>query len=459
MTSWTTIDEAIDRNLEKTLNELSDLCAVPSVSAQGTAMRECAVLVVNMLEARGFEARIIATDGHPVVFAERAGNSDRTLLLYNHYDVQPAEPLDLWDTPPFEPSRRDGQMFARGVSDDKGHIQCRLAAIDAFLEVESELPCNVKFIIEGEEEIGSVHLPAFIQEHKDMLSADACLWEFGAVNVENVPVQYAGMRGICYVELSVATASRDSHSGETGSIFQNAAWRLIWALRSIKGNDELIRLPGFYDRVIPPTERDLELLSALPDPTSYYHEHYGIDGYLKSIEGGLELRKEMVFVPTCTVCGLTAGYQGEGSKTVLPARASAKVDFRLVPEQRPDEVLEQLRTHLDDGGFSDVEIKWLGGGPPGRTDPDDPFLQLVVSSAEEVYGTPQIIEPIVGGSGPNHAFLHDLELPVATAGIGYPGTRAHAPNENIVIDYFVKGAKHSARILGMFGLGESPNPS
>ena len=453
MSSWKAIDEAIDRKLDASLEELGNLCAIPSVSAQGTAMRECAVLVVNMLETRGFEARIIATDGHPVVYAERSGTNDRTILLYNHYDVQPPEPLDLWDSPPFEPSRRNGQMFARGVSDDKGHIACRLAAIDSFLEIEGELPCNVKFIIEGEEEIGSVHLPAFIRDHKELLKADACLWEFGAVNVEGVPVQYAGMRGICYVELSVETATRDSHSGETGSIFQNAAWRLIWALRSLKGTDEIIRLPGFYDRVIPPSERDLELLSALPDPTAYYREHYGVDGYLKGIAGGIELRKEMVFVPTCTVCGVTAGYQGKGSKTVLPARASAKVDFRLVPDQRPDEVLEQLRTHLDQGGFTDVEIEWLGGGPPGRTDPDDPFLQLVVASAEEVYGTPQIIEPLIGGSGPNHAFLHELRLPVATAGIGYPGTRAHAPNENIVIDNFVMGSKHTARILGNFGTG------
>ncbi|MFQ5922379.1 MAG: M20/M25/M40 family metallo-hydrolase [Anaerolineales bacterium] len=454
MTSWNAIDEAIDRNLDASLEELGILCSVPSVSAQGTAMHECAELVVNMLEARGFEASIIATDGHPIVYAERSGNSDRTLLLYNHYDVQPPEPLDVWETPPFEPSRRDGQMFARGVSDDKGHIECRLAAIDAFLEVEGELPCNVKFIIEGEEEIGSVHLPAFIQDHKDLLAADACLWEFGAVNVEGVPVQYAGMRGSCYVELSVETALRDSHSGLSGSIFPNAAWRLIWALRSLKGSDELIRLPGFYDRVIPPSERDLELLSTLPDPTDYFHEHYGIKGYLKGIEGGLDLRREMVFVPTCTVCGLTAGYQGKGSKTVLPARASAKVDFRLVPDQRPDEVLEQLRAHLDERGFTDIEIEWQGSGPPGRTDPDDPFLQLVVTSAEEVYGTPQIIEPITGGSGPNHAFIHELGLPVATAGIGYPGTRAHAPNENIVIDNFVMGAKHTARILGKFGTGE-----
>ena len=174
--------------------------------------------------------------------------------------------------------------------------------------------CNVKFIIEGEEETGSVHLPAFIPGAQGFVSGRCLPLGIWRRKCGWCAVQYAGMRGICYVELSVETASRDSHSGLTGSIFQNAAWRLIWALRSLKGTDELIRLPGFYDRVISPSDRDLELLAALPDPTAYYHEHYGIDGYLKNVGGGLELRKEMVFVPTCTVCGLTAGYQGEGSK-------------------------------------------------------------------------------------------------------------------------------------------------
>jgi acetylornithine deacetylase/succinyl-diaminopimelate desuccinylase-like protein len=452
-TNWLAIDQTIDDRLESTLAELGRLCAQPSVSAQGWGMEECAELVARMLTARGFATKVLATDGHPVVFGERTGRGDRTLLLYNHYDVQPPEPLELWASPPFEPSRRDGQLFARGVSDDKGHLMCRLAALDAFLEVEGELPCTVKFVVEGEEEIGSVHLPDFVRRHADMLAADACLWEFGEINHEGVPVQHAGMRGIFYVELSVESATRDSHSGLSGSIFPNAAWRLVWALRSLKGPDELIRLAGFYDRVVPPTERDLALLAKIPDPSDHYRELYGIKGFLKGMEGGLELMREQVFVPTCTICGLTAGYQGPGSKTVLPAKASAKVDFRLVPDQRPQEVLEQLRAHLDAEGFPDVEIRELGSEPPARTDPDDPFLQLVVNSAVEVYGVPQLINPIVGGSGPNHAFIHGLGVPVATAGIGYPGSNAHAPNENIVIDNFVKGARHTARVLGYFGAG------
>lgn len=453
MTDIKAVDAAIKERTDQSLEELARLCAQPSIAAQGLGMQPCAELVKEMLEARGFKVQILPTGGFPVVFAEREGRSDRTLLFYNHYDVQPPEPLELWETPPFEPTIRDGKMYARGVSDDKGHILCRLAAIDALMAVDGELPCNVKFLIEGEEEIGSVNLTPFIKDHTDLLAADACLWEFGYVNNEGVPIQYAGLRGICYVELSIRTASRDVHSGTGGSIFPNAAWRLTWALNTLKTPDEHIRLPGFYDKVIPPTERDLQLLERLPDPSDEYRERYGLHGFIKGIEGGLELKREAIFTPTCTICGLTSGYQGPGSKTVLPAEASAKVDFRLIPYQDPQEVLLQLRDHLNTEGYSDIEITFLGGEAPARTDPDDPFLQMVVESAREVYGVSMLIQPMSGGSGPNHAFIHHLKVPVATAGVGYPDSRAHAPNENLVIDNFVDGVRHTARILIHFGAG------
>lgn len=451
MTDFEAIDNVIQNNLDPTLEELSRLCAQPSISAQNIGMEDCAQLVSKMLESRGFSVSIEPTGGYPVIIGQRSGKSDKTLLLYNHYDVQPPEPLDLWESPPFEPRLHKGKLYARGVSDDKGHILCRLAAIDALLEVESELPCNIKFIIEGEEEIGSVNLPDFVRKNPDLLSADACLWEFGGVDHDGVPIQVAGLRGICYVELSVQTATRDAHSGLGGSIFPNAAWRLTWALCSLKDADENIRLPGFYDKVKPPSQRDLELLSELPDTAGEYKRSFGLASFLKGLEGGLELEREAIFSPTCTICGLSSGYQGEGSKTVLPAKAFAKVDFRLVPDQHPDEVLDQLRQHLDKEGFDDVGIKFLGGGPPGRTDLDDPFLQLVVESARDVYGSPQRIVPFSGGSGPNHVFLHTLGLPIATAGVSYPEARIHAPNENLVIENFVTGVKHTARIMALFG--------
>ena len=452
MTDYKTIDNYLEKHLDDSIAELTRLAAQPSVGAQNWGLQECAALVEEMLRQRGFAVQVMATGGAPVVYAERKGRSDKTLLIYNHYDVQPPEPLDLWESPPFEPQVRDGKLYGRGVSDDKGQLTARLHAIDALLATDGELPCTIKFIIEGEEETSSEHLFEFIEHNQALLQADACLWEFGGVDQRDVPMQYLGLRGICYVELSVETASTDTHSGTGGSIFPNAAWRLVWALNSLKQADERIRIPGFYDNVRPPSVRDVELMAALPDAADEYKQRYGVKHFLKGLTGGVELHLAEVFEPTCTICGLTSGYQGPGSKTVLPARASAKVDFRLVPDQRPERVLELLRAHLDAEGFSDVHITDLGGEPAARTDPDDPFVALVVRTAEPVYGAPMQLVPMVGGSGPNYPFVHTLNLPVVTAGAGYPGTLAHAPNENIRLDLYLKHAKHMARLFTELGV-------
>ena len=449
--SFSKIDQYLEDHLDQSLEELSKLCEIPSVAAQNRGLVECSALVEEMLKKRGFSTEIIPTEGSPVVYAERNGKSDKTLIFYNHYDVQPAEPLELWDSPPFEPAIRDGHMYARGVSDDKGHLVSRLFAIDAMLDEDGELPCNVKFIVEGEEEISSVHLPEIIKQNAEKFKGDACVWEFGGVDHREVPQQVLGLRGICYVELSVDLLKTDVHSGLGGTIFPNAAWRLVWALSTLKGPDEKIRLPGYYDSVVPPSDRDIELIKMLPDEAEEYKSRYGVKEFLKGVEGGSDLYIQGVFEPSCTICGLTAGYQGPGSKTVLPAKASAKVDFRLVPNQTPEETLEKLRLHLDAEGFPDVEINYLGGEAPGRTDPDDPFVKIVVDSSEEIYEQKMDLYPMVGGSGPNHAFLEYLKVPIVTAGIGHPGGKAHAPNENMRIDLYMKGARHITRILKAYG--------
>ena len=451
MSEFAEIDTYLAEHLNESIAELSRLVAQPSVGAQNWGMTECAALVGEMLQQRGFTVEILPTGGAPVVFAERKGKNDRTLLFYNHYDVQPAEPLELWETPPFEPAQRDGKLYGRGVSDNKGHIVSRLHALDALLAENGELPCTVKFIIEGEEETGSIHLPPFINANKEKLSADGCIWEFGGVDHREIPMQYLGLRGICYVELSVETAAIDTHSGLGGSIFANAAWRLVWALNTFKGPDEKIRIPGWYEDIIPPSARDRESFEAQPDMADEYKKHYGIKGFLKGLTGGIDLQMAGVFEPTCTICGLTSGYQGAGSKTVLPAKASAKVDFRIVPGQTIERCLALLRQHLDAEGFSDIQIEFMGGGPAAKTNPDDPFIKLVVDTAEQVVGSKMELIPMVGGSGPNYPFVHELNLPVATAGLGHPDTRAHAPNENIRIDLYLKHARHMARVLKEFG--------
>ena len=306
-------------------------------------------------------------------------------------------------------------------------------------------------MIEGEEEISSIHLPEFVKNNAEKLAADVCIWEFGGVDHRDVPVQYLGLRGICYVELSVETASMDAHSGLGGSIFPNAAWRLVWALSTLKDQDERILIDDYYENVLPPSEQDMELLRKLPDPAADYKARYNIKEFLKGVEGGAELLAQETLEPTCTICGLTSGYQMAGSKTVLPAKASAKVDFRLVPNMTPEETLTKLRAHLDKHGFEDIQIEYLGGEAPGRTDPDDPFVQLVVDAAEEIYEDPMDLIPTSGGSGPNHAFLEYLNVPIATAGVGSPGNQVHAPNENVRLDLYMKGARHITRILKAYG--------
>lgn len=453
MTINSSIDQFLENHLDESMQELFTYCAQPSIAAQKIGINECAVLTRIMLEKRGFAVQVFQTPGSPIIFAERKGRVEKTLLFYNHYDVQPPEPLELWESPPFEPTLRDGILYARGVSDDKGHLTSRLFAIDALLAKDTELPCTIKFVVEGEEEVSSVNLEHFVRTQRDLLKADACIWEFGSVDFNERPVQYLGLRGISYVELYVKTANQDVHSGTGGSIFPNAAWRLVWALESLKGPDERIKIDGFYDDVKPVPERSRKLMAELPDSADEYKNRYGLKGFLKGLSGGIDLNIEEVFTPTCTICGLTSGYQGKGSKTVLPAEAHAKVDFRLVPDQRPECIIPLLRAHLDKHGFQDIEIIDLGSEAPAVTDPDDPFVNLVVESAADVYGQTMQIVPLTGGSGPNAIFMDTLKIPIVTAGISHPGSQAHAPNENVRLDLYLKGAKHIARIILAFGEG------
>lgn len=443
-------DKLIEENLQNYIDELSQLCKFQSVSAKNLQLPETAAFLGELFIKRGFNVKIFSESGSPVVYAERMGRIDKTLLFYNHYDVQPAEPLELWDSDPFELVKRDGKLFARGVSDDKGQIISRLAAIDSLLHEIDLLPCNIKFVIEGEEEVSSKNLKPFVEQNKDLLKSDACVWEFGGVDDFDQPILYLGLRGICYVELSVTTANQDVHSGLGGSIFPNAAWRIIWALNSLKDQDENILIHDFYNDVIPPNEKDVELFKQIPNMGAIYKKRYDIKQFIKGLQDGVDLNVAEAFLPTCTICGLTSGYQGDGSKTVLPAKASAKIDFRLVPDQTPERVFQLLRDHLDNQGFEDIEVTFLGGEAPARTAPADPFVKMVAESATSVYGMPMMLVPMVGGSGPNYLFIENLNVPIVTAGVSYPGSQNHAPNENIRINDFINGTKHMVRIIKNF---------
>ncbi len=436
----------IDENWQEAIEDLKKFCAQPSISAQAAGIEETANMAAEFLKKYGVNSQVISTSGNPVVYGELKGESPYTLLFYNHYDVQPPEPLELWTTPPFEPVIDNDILRARGVSDDKGDIMARILAVKAFLETKGKLPISIKFLIEGEEEVGSVSLPSFIDEHKSLLDSDACFWESGSVSWDDRPEIVLGLKGIVCVELEARGAARDIHSSR-GTIVPNPAWRLIWALNSIKDENENILIEGFYDNVRPPTEQEIEVIKNIPIQDKEFRESLGIDRFLKGLEG-TDLQLYHIFQPACTINGLISGYTGEGSKTVLPCQARAKLDFRLVPNQAADEIIPKLRNHLHKNGFSDVMVTVGEGENPARTPLDSPFAKSVSEAAREAYGSEPIIKPTATGSGPMFSFTDTLGLPVASAGVGNPDSRAHAPDENIRLVDFVKGVKHVAAIMG-----------
>jgi acetylornithine deacetylase/succinyl-diaminopimelate desuccinylase-like protein len=442
------LEAYLSEHIERWVAELTRLCAVPSVSARHEGVEECAELVAELLRARGFAADVLPTEGHPAVVAHAEGaDPGRTLLFYNHYDVQPPEPLELWESPPFEVRRAGEKLFARGVKDDKGELVARLAALDAVKELTGSYPCRITWLVEGEEEIGSPNLPAFVERNRDRLRAEGAIWEEGGVDAQGHPLVALGVRGLLYVELSVTALSRDAHSGQA-NLLPNAAWRLVWALSTLKGPDERVLLPGFYDRVRPPSDRQEELLRALPSQERSIAEQFGLQRLLLGRTGAEVPRA--TFEPTCNVAGIGSGYQGPGSKTIVPAAAFAKLDFRLVPEQDPHEVLDALRRHLDAGGFQDVGIEVLGAERPGVIDPDSDLVRLSARIAGQVYGRSPRFIPMSGGTTPMYLFT-EQGVPVVAPGVAYgAGNLAHSPNENLRLGDFKLAATHLARLVLAF---------
>jgi len=439
----------IDEQADRYVASLQRLLRQPSIAAQNVGMPETAAIVEEMLTGIGASVQQVDTrGGFPVVYGALPGASSKVLRFYNHYDVQPADPLDLWESDPWAAEVRDGRIWARGVADNKGNIAARVAAIDAYQQVCGELPLQVKFIIEGEEEIGSTHLEHFADDHPDLCAADGCIWESGGVDLDGHPLVLLGMKGICYVELRGTGAKGDQHSSLATST-PNPAWRLVWALASLKGADERVLIPGFYDRVLPPTEEEVAMLEKMPNLENQRQEHLGIEAFLLGLSG-VELLKRDYFEPTCTISGLLSGYTGEGSKTVLPSRAMAKVDMRLVPNQDPSEIFQLLRMHLDNQGFDDIEMTLLGPEKPGRTPPSAPIARVVIDTYRELHGQEPVIVPTSAGSGPWYELCTRFNVDGCTAGVGHARSQAHAPNENIYVSDFVRGIKHICMVMERF---------
>ena len=425
------------RIADDALQLLEQLCRLGSISAEGRELDETAEFVEELLRETGFETRQLrGDDGPAVVWGELRGRSDYTLLLYNHYDVQPVDPLDLWESPPFEPTLRDGKLFARGTSDNKAELAVRLAVVRA-LRQEGELPISLRWIVEGEEEVGSPNFATIVQRNVELLRADACLWEGGgALLADGRPEIGLGFKGALFVRLHVRLLSTDAHSG-LAPIAPNAAWRLIEALTSLRASDGRILIDGFYDAARAPTDAERNAIAAAVSENDEreMREVLGLTTFIDGLTGA-PLLERLSYSPTCNIAGVASGYAGPGVKTVLPAEASAGLDFRLVPDQRPRDVFELLRAHLERHGFADVEATLVDAADPAQTPIDHPFVERVARVAERVTGARPSIFPLAGATLP---IIAPLQQHVGVPGLSppdnpvYNGSNPHAPNENIRI--------------------------
>ena len=447
----------IDEHKEEAVASLQQFCRRPSVSTQNWGMEDMAEMVAAHLRELGAETTLVPTAGFPVVVGRLSGSGAHRLAIYNHYDVQPPEPLEAWSTPPFEAAIRDGHLYARGVADNKGNLVARLWAVRAWREVYGSLPTGVTFLVEGEEEIGSPSLGDFAASHQDMLQADACLWETGYRDAQGRLDISAGLKGSLSVELRVQGVAHDLHSSNA-PLAPNAAWRLVEALGTLRDAAGRVRIAGFYDAVRPPTETERNLMARFPIDVQSLRQDWQVEHLLGpdgSNDDPVALTEHFLYSPTCTICGLWSGYSGPGSKMVLPATAGAKLDFRLVPDQQPETILTLLRRHLDEQGYADVEVSELDAPSyPAQSSLETPLVDTLVRSARYIYGVEPRVLPRRAGSGPMAQLCQHYGLPVVNgAGVGYEGSRTHAPDENIRLEDFYLNVKLIAVLLGEFGTG------
>ncbi|MEE9240695.1 MAG: M20/M25/M40 family metallo-hydrolase [bacterium] len=439
----------IDENAERIVSDLQELCRQPSVSTTRTGIEEMASLISERVERAGLRVTRHETGGHPIITGQLPGAGAKTLLFYNHYDVQPAEPVEEWTSPPFEANIVDGHVIARGSTDNKGNIISRLAAFEAFLAVRGELPCQVKYIIEGEEEIGSPSLEPFVVANKELLAADGCIWEDNTVR-EDIPALSLGNKGLCYIELRCRTANIDFHSSNA-QMYENAAWRLTWALTSMKDENENILVEGFYDDVVPLTEKEEELLGKVRtyDGKSR-REKFEIRRFILDLPDEALARRHLAN-PSFNIAGFDAGYTGEGVKTIVSGRARAKLDCRLVVAQDPEKIHACIRRHLDKHGFDDIETEILFTSYPAKSDPDSDVVRACAESSRRLYGEDPVINPFGSGSTPTWIVIKHLGIPLSSTGVGHITSRTHSANENLKVEHLIDGAKYMAGICEAFG--------
>lgn len=442
----------IESNFQNLLSDLQKLIQQPSVSAKNEGIIQCANLVKKILQKSGIKSELLYLGKNipPIVYGEVKSkkNPSKTLLFYNHYDVQPVEPFDLWDDPPFSGKIRGNKIFGRGSADDKGELITRIKAVESFLKTEKDVPCNIKFLIEGEEEIGSNNIERYLKKYRKKFSCDAVIWEFGYVDAKNRPIVGLGMKGLLFVEMTVKESKRDAHSS-LAVIIKNPAWRLINALKTMRDENGKILIKDWYKEVIPPSKNDLKFLKAEPFDEFSFKKEFGIKEFVSG-KKGLDVKKALAMEPTCNIAGFYSGYTGSGAKTVLPGEATVKIDFRLVPKMDPKKQIIRLKKHLTKFGFHDIKVKVYHGEAAERTNPSSPFASIVKDSANAIYGK-SIVNISNAGTGPMHSFVKILGAPCVSVGSTYIFSRIHSPNEFARLDLLKKTTKCICLVMEKFG--------
>ncbi|HXF83304.1 MAG TPA: M20/M25/M40 family metallo-hydrolase [bacterium] len=441
------VDGYVAEHRERWLAELAELCRYPSVAAYPEAMHAAAAWLVRRLTAAGLSARLLPNPGgFPTVFAARHGRSPRTLLFFNHYDIAAyTNPVSVeGGTLPVEV--RDGRIYSRGVADDKGCCFSRIAAVEALLRTAGELPVGVKFLIFGKRRPNDPVLDDVLARYAEETASDGVVWETGAKDERDRPTASLGAKGYVYAELR--TRALRAPQPSRFSILPNAAWDLVWALGSLKDPRERVLVDGFYDHVMPPSPADLAVLdelgaSAGPEMLA----RTGARAFLLG-ETGPAAARRWFFEPSCTICGIEAGYTGAGERLLLPDQAAAKVEFRLVARQDPADIARKVRDHLDRAGFGHIEMEVLSQTAPYRTPADDPLVRAAQRAARTVYGRELVLRPTSIGMSPKYKFA---PRPTLGLGVEYAGSQLEEPGEHIRIADWVEGTRMIAALLEEYG--------
>lgn len=446
------IFEYIDNNKERFMSELFEFLRCKSISTQNNeGVSECAELLMNMMEAAGINAAIYPTQCHPIVYGEVLSDPALpTLIVYGHYDVQPPEPYELWESEPFEPEIRDGYIYARGVSDDKSQLFAHVKGVEAYLNTYGRLPINIKYIFEGEEEIGSPNLEPFCIEHKDdLLKGDLVVMSDSHVHESGKPMLILGLKGLVYLEITLHGANRDVHSMK-GGVIPNPMWRMVNLLHSIREETGFIKVEGFYDDVRPLLPLEIEAIKKIPVDNKEIMDDLGIDHFLMNRTGD-DYYYNLIFEPSSSIAGLYGGYQGPGSKTVIPNKVTAKIDFRLVPDQTPEDIINKIKKHLEKNGFGDAEIKSFGTLRPSRTPIDNEYVPVISRAIQVAWGDEPLIFPNIGGAGPNYIFQDVLKLPSAVIPFAPFNQNNHSPNECMTVSGYYNGIRTAAALIEELG--------